>query len=386
MILTIFCLNLFGAEYSLGNKKISLDTQTIENYTYVNSKDLAKFALTEKVEGNVLTLVNKELSMEFSGKNVKINKQNYTLSNGLMKKDNKTYVDLSFIMEVLNYDLNGNKISKANEYNFPIKEEKYNVTKVAKKIVSLAPGVTEKLYDIGMFDSIVGRTDYCAYPVEVADIPSIGTMFSPNVEKIIELKPDLVIAETHFNEKVLNKLREAGIEVFATSSANNFDDMFRFIKKLGFITDKTYEARGLVASLKNKVDRTKFVLKDVSNKPSVYYAVGAGKGDYTAGRDTFIAELIRTVGATNVGDVITGWTFSLEKLIETNPKMIFGPSYSINTMTSSDAYKGLSAIKNKSYFIVDENIFNLSGPRLINDGIKVLVGKLYPNKVKALGF
>ena len=72
-------------------------------------------------------------------------------------------------------------------------------------------------------------------------------------------------------------MKDAKVEVFAINSANNFDDMFRLIKKLGFITDKVYESRALVASLKNRINRTKYVLKNINDKPSVYYAVGAGK-------------------------------------------------------------------------------------------------------------
>lgn len=385
-ILSILSFTLFGADYLVANKKVNLDTIKESNYLYVNAKDLEKLGLSVKITGNKVSLGNKEVNFDFADKKVSVNKKSQNLSNGILKKNNKTYVDFPFVLEVLNYELKGNSITKIKDFTFPIKEEKYQVTKTSKRIVSLAPGVTEKLYDLGVISYLVGRTDYCIYPSQVANIPSIGTMFSPNIEKIIELKPTLVIAETHFNEKVLNKLREAGIEVFAINSPNNFNEMYDFIKKLGFITGENYQARAIVGSLKNKVDRTKFVLKDVKTKPKAYYAIGAGMGDYTAGQDTFIAELIRTAGGINVGDQVKGWTFSLEKLIESNPNVIFGPKYSIDTMTTNNSYKGLSAIKNKNYFVVDENIFNLSGPRLINEGLKILVTSFHKEKVKELGF
>ncbi len=385
-ILSILSFTLFGADYLVANKKVNLDIIKESNYLYVNAKDLEKLGLSVKITGNKVSLGNKEVNFDFADKKVSVNKKSQNLSNGILKKNNKTYVDFPFVLEVLNYELKGNSITKIKDFTFPIKEEKYQVTKTSKRIVSLAPGVTEKLFDLGVISYLVGRTDYCIYPSQVANIPSIGTMFSPNVEKIIELKPTLVIAETHFNEKVLNKLREAGIEVFAINSPNNFNEMFDFIKKLGFITGENYQARAIIGSLKNKIDRTKFVLKDVKTKPKAYYAIGAGMGDYTAGQDTFIAELIRTAGGINVGDQVKGWTFSLEKLIESNPNVIFGPKYSIDTMITNNSYKGLSAIKNKNYFVVDENIFNLSGPRLINEGLKILVTSFHKEKVKELGF
>lgn len=386
IILTILCINLFGAEYTLGDKKINLDSFSKENYLYVNIKNLSIFGLTNKTIGSKVTLKNNKVTMTFSEKFVKVNNEVYSLSNAIIKNGGNFYVDMNFVLEVLNYWLSGNKILKANDYTFPLTEGTASVSKKALRIISTAPGITEKLYMIGASDKQIARTDFCEYPASAIKLPSIGTMFSPNTEKMLSLKPDLVIAETHFNEKVLNKLKDAKVEVFAINSSNNFDDMFRLIKKLGFITDKIYESRALVASLKNKINRTKYILKDVNDKPSVYYAIGAGKGEYTAGRDTFLSELIRTTGAKNAGDSITGWTFSLEKLIESNPKIIFGSKAAINTIATSASYKSINAVKNKNYFVIDENVFNLAGPRLINDGLKILVSKFYPNKVKELGF
>ena len=386
IILIILCVDILGAEYTLGDKKINLDSFSKENYLYVNIKNLSVFGLTSKTIGSKIILKNNKVTLTFSDKFIKVNNEVYSLSNEIIKNSNNFYVDMNFILEVLNYWLSGNKILKANDYTFPLTEGTATVSKKAIRIISTAPGITEKLYMIGASDKQIARTDFCEYPASALKLPSIGTMFSPNTEKMLSLKPDLVIAETHFNEKVLNKLKDAKVEVFAINSANNFDDMFRLIKKLGFITDKVYESRALVASLKNKINRTKYVLKNVNDKPSVYYAVGAGKGNYTAGSDTFISELIRTVGAQNVGDSITGWTFSLEKLIEANPDFIFGSKSAMNIITTNASYKSLNVVKNKSYFVVDENIFNLSGPRLINDGLKILVNKFYPSKVKELGF
>lgn len=389
IIIAIFllCTSIFATEYNMGKKKINLDTINVESYLYININDLGKLGLQQRVEDGIATILDKEFVLNLSENKVKINNTTYTLSNNaIFVKNNKAYVDFPLIAELLNYDLKGQTLAKANEYTFPLKEEKYSVSKVPNRIVSLAPGVTEKIYDLNAFEKLVARTNFCEYPAKVKELPSIGTMYGPSIEKIIELKPDLVIAETHFNEKVLNKLKEAGIEVFAFSASNNFDDMYRFIKKLGFITGQIYESRVLVATLKNKVNRTKYVLKDVKTKTKLYYAIGAGNGDYTAGRDTFIAELIKTCGAINVGDLVKGWTFSLEKLIDSKPDYIFGADYTLDIMTKSKAYGGLTAIRNKKYFSVDENIFNLSGPRLITDGIKILVGKIYPTKLKELGF
>ena len=178
-ILSILSFTLFGADYLVASKKVNLDTIKESNYLYVNAKDLEKLGLSVKITGNKVSLGNKEVNFDFADKKVSVNKKSQNLSNGILKKNNKTYVDFPFVLEVLNYELKGNSITKIKDFTFPIKEEKYQVTKTSKRIVSLAPGVTEKLFDLGVISYLVGRTDYCIYPSQVANIPAMnGRHFS----------------------------------------------------------------------------------------------------------------------------------------------------------------------------------------------------------------
>ena len=206
-ILSILSFTIFGADYLIANKKVNLDTIKDNNYLYVNAKDLEKLGLSTSITSNKIILGNKEVNLEFAGKKVVVNKKSHSLSNGILKKNNKTYVDFPFVLEVLNYELKGNSITKVKDLSFPIKEEKYQVTKASKRIVSLAPGVTEKLFDLGILNYVVGRTDFCTYPSQVANIPSIGTMFTPNIEKIIELTNK----NTNDVDEMLNSINEQTI-------------------------------------------------------------------------------------------------------------------------------------------------------------------------------
>jgi len=132
---------------------------------------------------------------------------------------------------------------------------------------------------------------------------------------------------------------------------------------MGAIVGKNYEARALVSTMKAKVETAEMVTTRIKNKPKVYYVVGTGQsGEYTAGKDTFIAEIIKVTGGINVANDITGWTYSLEKLVDSNPDIIFGPAYGYDTMNSSPNYSNLKAIKNKKYITVNEDIYSIIVP------------------------
>ncbi|QIB26803.1 helical backbone metal receptor [Caloranaerobacter azorensis] len=369
--------------------------------SYVASKSLQEFGLTTTENGNTVIVKNDDVVFEFTlGSNrVKVNGLDLTLDAKPYKNDKDIYLPLRFIFETLNYKIGWDaeaqkiKVEKLQDITFPITivdgDNTYVVEKEAKTIVSMAPGVTEKLFALGVGDRIKGRTQYCNYPEEVKNIPSIGNLYEPNLETILDINPDLVICETHFKDEVIAKLNEAGIKVIAKSTAKDIEGVYDYMLKLGAIVNKNYEARALVSSLRAKVDRVKYVLKDLkeSDKPKVYYVVGTGQwGEYTAGKDTFISELISLAGGKNVADDITGWKYSLEKLIDHNPDIIVGSQFNIDTMVNGENYQALSAIKNKKYKIVNEDIFVRAAPRAIDEGLKILVETFHKDKVKELGF
>ncbi len=371
--------SLLAEQYYINGRVKELDTKLIENYTYLNAKDAKYFGLNYNESNKIVALDKDGLELSFikGEKEVKVNSKSYFLTNKTIVKNGVTYIDFDYLLYVLNYKKTDNNLVKNIDSSLPLENGVFKVEKTVETIVSLSPGITEKLYEIGAFNKLLARTDYASYPREALDLPSIGSMYTPQLEKIIDLNPSIVIAETHFKEKILKKLNEAGITTYGSTSGKNIEDIYNFTIELGLITDRYYEARGLNGSLENKLKRAEYVLSNIKEKPTVYYVVGTGKAEYTAGKDTFIADLIRRAGGINIADDTTGWLYTLEKLIENNPDYIFGNEYNINTMLEGDIYQGLSSIKNKTYFIVDQDIFNLSGPRLINKGLKILIEKFH---------
>jgi len=326
-----------------------LITEAKDARTYVGTDSLKEFGLTTQVKSNSIILKNSDVTFTFTlNKNeVKVNNTVFTIDSISYKKGNRYFVPLRFVLETLNYDIGWDSVKRRvvakrkAEITLPMTisdgNNTYTVKEKVKKIVSLAPGVTEKLFAIGAGDMIVGRTKYCTYPESASNIEDIGSLYTPNLERIVEIYPDIIIAETHFKQEILDKMNEAEIQIIATSSPSKIDEIYDFTLKLGVIVDKNYEARALVSSMKAKVGRIKYVLRDIneSKKPTAYYVVGTGQyGEYTAGKGTFISEMINISGGKNVADDVEGWSYSLEKLIDKDPKIIFGGKFNMDTMVN----------------------------------------------------
>lgn len=285
-------------------------------------------------------------------------------------------------------DAEGNNTETANETTYPLTitdsfDREVTIDSEPKRIIALSPAVTEVVYALGMEDRLVARTDYCDYPEEVTNIESIGDLMDPNIEKIVELEPDLAIAAAHFQMETLEKLEDAGIKVVIIYREESFDGAYFAIEEIGKILNAQDKAAQIVADMKATVEE---VIQKVEGRerPSVYFVVGFGEwGDYTAGRDTFIGQLIEMAGGKNAADDIEGWSYSLEKLIEKNPDH-FICSKSDNhreQLKEAEHYRDLDAIANDRILEIDKNKLERQGPRLA-EGLREIAEYLHPDAFK----
>jgi iron complex transport system substrate-binding protein len=264
----------------------------------------------------------------------------------------------------------------------------YTFTKPATKIVSLAPSITEILFSIGAGDLVIGRTKYCTFPAEVASVKSIGTLYEPDLELVLDLEPDMVIAATHMNEEVLNTLSKAKISTLTQASPEKISEIYTLIEQLGKLTNRQYESRALVSSLKGKEDRVKAIVSNipVASRKNVYYVVGTGKSEYTAGSKTFIHEIMVNSGLKNVASDVEKWSYTLEQLIDHDPEYLIGANYSLETMKDSANYASLAALKNGKFVVVNTDIVSIPGPRVIDYTMKVFIQTFYPQWAKNLNY
>ena len=121
------------------------------------------------------------------------------------------------------------------------------------RIVSLAPSVTEILFALALGDSLVGATDHCDYPPEAKSIERVGGFGTPNVEKLLALSPDLVIAAGFEREEVADVLRRSGIRVLDVR-IRNFEELFDAIRQIGEAVDRFQQAEGIVARMRAELE------------------------------------------------------------------------------------------------------------------------------------
>ncbi|KGN02812.1 ABC transporter substrate-binding protein [Clostridium novyi A str. 4570] len=271
---------------------------------------------------------------------------------------------------------------------YPLKiKDSYNrevtIDKEPTRIVSIAPNITETIFALGKGDKLVGRTEYCDYPKEVSNITSIGSLTEPNIEKIVELKPDVVIASTHFKKDVLTKLEKMNIKVVVLYGPETFDGVYDTISKVAEVINAKSQADKLVLDMKNKVSSINDKVKD-KNKPKVYYVVSYGKmGDFTSGGDTFIGNMIEMAGGNNVASDVKGWKYSVEKLVEKNPDIIICSKYfdAKKGIQQTPGYKDLKAVKDGKLIEIDNNLLDRQGPRVV-DGLEALAKIIHPEAFK----
>ncbi|MCB2301005.1 ABC transporter substrate-binding protein [Clostridium tagluense] len=292
----------------------------------------------------------------------------------------------------------GNKAISSKEPNitkkeavgvlYPIKvvdsyKRTVTIEKEPKRIITIAPNITEGVYALGKGGNLVGRSDYDDYPTETLKVASVGSLLKPNIEKIVELKPDVVIASTHFDKAVVKKLEALNIKIIVLYGEENFAGVYDTMSKLGQVVNASEKAQSIISDMKKKVaDITSKVAN--AKKPTVYYVAGFGKsGDFTAGKDTFIGNMIEIAGGKNAADDAIGWKYSVEKLVEKNPDILICSKFfdTKKGIEATNGYKDLKAVKNGKLLGIDDNTIVRQGPRLA-EGLEAMAKLIHPELFK----
>ena len=257
----------------------------------------------------------------------------------------------TFIFTACSVNSTDNDKIAPEEANYPVTVtdslgEAITIEDEPKTIVTLAPNITEIVYALGLGDKVIGRNAYSDYPEEALEVEVIGDFYSINLERIVELDPDIVIASTHFEEEMQAKFQEIGVQVITLYDSTSFDGVYTSIETLGNVFNVQDKAREVIDEIKNQVADVEKKVKN-EEKPSVYYVVGYGQeGDYTATGDTFIHEMLTMAGGENIAKDVVGWTYSKETLIERDPDIIIVKKDFYDDFIASEGYKELSAVKN----------------------------------------
>ena len=137
-----------------------------------------------------------------------------------------------------------------------------------KKIVSMGPNMTEILYAIGAGDKLVGRTDYCDYPAAVSEVESVGSISNADIEKILSLEPDLVLASTHFSDDAVKQLDDAGVPVLYLYDEGDMEGVYDMISLVGEAVNCEEAAEKTVDEMQTKTDYVSDRLANVDENPT----------------------------------------------------------------------------------------------------------------------
>lgn len=249
-----------------------------------------------------------------------------------------------------------------------------------EKIISLGPNITEILYAIGAEDKLKARTDYCDYPEGVSSIESIGSLQEPDLEKIISLEPDLVIASTHVSDDMKTQLEAAKIPMLYLYEEHEISGVLTMVTTLGSAVNKNTQAKAVTKEMQEKMSQAAEAVEGLE-PVSVYYVVGFGETEYTAGGDTFINGILTAAGGKNIAADISGWEYSTESLLEADPEVILMADYNYDAFTTTEPYSQLSAVKNGKVYKLDTNMLDRQCPRNA-DAVLEIAGLLHPEAFK----
>ncbi len=252
----------------------------------------------------------------------------------------------------------------------------------ATRVVAITAANVEVLYALGAGDTLVGRGEYCDYPAEALDVPSVKSGTDLNVEEILALEPDVVLMDTmgQTTEQV-EALENAGVKVVMTKE-DGIEGVYTAIELIGKVVGKNDEAAALVVDMKNTFAEVTAAAKDADFAgKTVYFEISPLQwGLWTGGNGTFMDEIGQMLGLTNIFADVDGWaSVSEEQVLERNPDFIVttssyygeGPT-PVEEIEQRAGWENVTAVANGDVFNADSNSFTRPGPRLA-DAAKALL-------------
>ncbi|MCM3870523.1 MAG: cobalamin-binding protein [Pyrinomonadaceae bacterium] len=251
------------------------------------------------------------------------------------------------------------------------------------RFISLAPNLTEIAYAVGAGDRLVGNTTFCDYPEEARKVQKVGDTLQPSIERILALRPQLVLVSTASQLEAFTKqLDEHRIAVYVTDP-HDLEGVFHSIQNVGKLLNQDARAEETVRQLRERATGVTDAVK--SAKPvRVFYQLSA-EPLYTAGRDSFVTDLIRRAGGVSVtSEVPEAWPrYSQEAAVAARPEAIILPTDGSMGSANSDVAEGLkrspAALSGKVYRI-NGDFLSRPGPRAV-DGLAALARALHPEAV-----
>ena len=261
-----------------------------------------------------------------------------------------------------------------------------------QRIVSLAPSNTELLFALGLGDRIVGVTKYCNYPPEAGEKEKVGGFSTPDIEKVVSLDPDLVVATSIHETEVIPDLESRGIPVLALDP-KTIEQVIQTIELAGKATGTEATARQLVESMQKRLKTVSDLVAELSpdERSAVLYVLWHDPL-MTIGHDTLQNEVISLAGGKNIFDELSGYPkVDLESVIERQPQVIIagtghgsGGKAPLDWVKSEPRLKDTEALIQNKITEINADIASRPGPRIV-DAVEDMLRLIHPDLAEKLG-
>jgi iron complex transport system substrate-binding protein len=285
----------------------------------------------------------------------------------------------AFVINILllNFSIEGQERVFTDEIGRKVK-----IPNSAKRIISLAPSITEILFGLGLNEKIVGITDFCDYPEAASNKPRVGGFINPSIEKIVSLRPDLIIGTRDGNRiETIRRLDDLGFSVYVVDP-KSFDGVVRTIGNIGGIVGRGDELRRIIGDMKTKKEDIIRLTRPLL-RPKVFFQVGYAP-IITVGRGTLADDLIRLAGGESISEhePLSYPLYSIETILLKAPEIIIMSSmeskrdYS-NLVKMWQHWKSIPAVKMNAIYVIDSNLVDRPTPRIVQ-GLEALVRIIHP--------
>jgi len=256
---------------------------------------------------------------------------------------------------------------------------------VPQRIISLAPSNTEIIYAFGLEDRLVGVTDYCNYPAEAAEKQSIGGFNTTNIEQVVALAPDLILATSIHQSEIIPQLENYNLTVVALAP-KTFDEVLDAIEIAGRVTGEEEKATKLLTGMRARINA---VTEKLENLPEdqilrVFYLTWHDPL-MTSGGDTLINELIEMAGGVNIFAEISGAeSVDLEVLVAREPQVLIagtgmgsGEEKGLEFLNTETRLADTEAAVNGRIYGIHQDLTGRACPRIV-DGLEAFARCIHP--------
>ena len=256
------------------------------------------------------------------------------------------------------------------------------VPETPRRVVSLAPSITEIIFSVRRQDLLVGVSRFSDFPAAAREIPKVGSYVHLDLERIVSLRPDLCIAIKDGNPiEIAERLEDMGIPVYAVNP-QNLATVLEAISEIGELLNAEVQADHLVTQLRGRIHHIDQLVGTVTYRPRVFFQIGVSP-IVSAGADTFIHELVEHAGGKNLASTEKGYPrYSKEQVLGLAPEILIITSMARGALFEEVRsewmeWESMPAARDKRVYIQDSNLFDRPSPRLV-EGLELLTRLIHP--------